>query len=277
MKPDFLAFYTPYLICSTERMTNIRLLQIPNSDIRLETVLNLICSESFTSKDLWKQVKPILRQIESPEGILIFDDTIIEHEWTEENEISCYHFDQSKNKLIKGINLLNLIYYHNDILMPLSFHIIKKEVTFCDIKTKQLKRKNLVTKNEILHKMFLQIIKNSVKFKYVLFDSWFGSKATFELIRKKKYHFISKIKDNRLIALSSYDKKKNLLYEIKELNLAVGACIKGWLPGYSHEVLISHQIIINKDGTKSSINLVCSDISLDTNHINLIYQKILYK
>lgn len=51
----------------------------------------------------------------SDEGFLIFDDTIIEKQWTDENEIICYHFDHSKGRSVKGINFLNLIYHHNNI------------------------------------------------------------------------------------------------------------------------------------------------------------------
>ncbi|PHV12888.1 IS701 family transposase, partial [Chitinimonas sp. BJB300] len=45
------------------------------------------------SKDLWLQVKSVVRSIERDEGVLIFDDTIQEKAWTDENELMCWHYD----------------------------------------------------------------------------------------------------------------------------------------------------------------------------------------
>jgi len=49
-----------------------------------------LASKSFTSKDLWGQVKATVRQIEREDGCLIFDDTIEEKAWTDENEIMTF-------------------------------------------------------------------------------------------------------------------------------------------------------------------------------------------
>tara|TARA_B100001059_G_C17705263_1_gene512371 strand:- start:27 stop:215 length:189 start_codon:yes stop_codon:yes gene_type:complete len=57
--------------------------------------------------------------------------------------------------------------------------------------------------------MLEQAIKNEVKFKYVLADSWFSSKKNLEYINhdlEKK--FIIGMKTNRLVALSEEDRKK---------------------------------------------------------------------
>jgi hypothetical protein len=40
-------------------------------------------------------VKSAVRQIESGDGVLIFDDTISEKMWTDENEIVCWHYDHT--------------------------------------------------------------------------------------------------------------------------------------------------------------------------------------
>ena len=63
-----------------------------DGDISHDQMTLFLSSRPFTSKDLWEQVKPIVRQIEDEEGYLIFDDTIQEKAWTDENEIICWHF-----------------------------------------------------------------------------------------------------------------------------------------------------------------------------------------
>lgn len=169
--------------------------------------------------------------------------------------------------------MLNLIYHHNGISLPLSFHIVKKPISYCDLHTRQIKRESMVSKNEMLHQMFMQIITNALKFKYVLFDSWYNSKETFDLIRKKRKHFISALKSNRLIALSEKDKRNGRFHKVSDLALKDVEIVHGWLKGYSHEVLICRQVFINKDGSTGSLDLVCSDLSLDGNYITRIYQK----
>ncbi|MDM1249272.1 transposase [Acinetobacter sp. R933-2] len=229
MNKDLLDLYTDYLICSTEQTTATQLSRMLDGDVSHDQVTRFLSGQSFTSKDLWKLVKPTLRQVESDEGVLIFYDTIIEKQWTNENEIICYHFDHSKGRSVKGINLLNLIYHHNNISLPLSFQIVEKPISYLDEKTQTLKRKSIVTKNEILHQMFMQMIASAVKFKYVLFDSWFSSQETFELIRKKKHHFIGALKSNRLVALSAKDRRDGHFHKVREIALKNGECVRGWL------------------------------------------------
>lgn len=53
-----------------------------------------------------------MRQLEREAGCLIFDDTIQEKAWTDENEIMCWHYDHSKGRVIKGINLPNALVSH---------------------------------------------------------------------------------------------------------------------------------------------------------------------
>ena len=40
--------------------------------------------EDYDSKTLWEQVKPMVRAIEQPDGVLIFDDTTQEKPYTDE-------------------------------------------------------------------------------------------------------------------------------------------------------------------------------------------------
>jgi hypothetical protein len=58
--------------------------------------------ELYTSKDLWGEVKATVRQIEQEDGCLIFDDTIQEKAWTDENEIMCWHYDHCKGRSLKA-------------------------------------------------------------------------------------------------------------------------------------------------------------------------------
>ena len=54
---------------------------------------------------------------------------------------------------MKGINLLNALYYSSEASIPVAFEVVRKPIQFCDIKTRKEKRTSLVTKNELMRQM----------------------------------------------------------------------------------------------------------------------------
>jgi hypothetical protein len=48
-----------------------------------------LSEQDFTSKDLRRQVKSMVRPVENSNGVLIFDDPIQEKAGTDENELMC--------------------------------------------------------------------------------------------------------------------------------------------------------------------------------------------
>ncbi|TDR30238.1 DDE superfamily endonuclease [Hydromonas duriensis] len=176
----------------------------------------LLSAHDYTSKELWLHVKSIVRQIETDDAALIFDDTIIEKEYTDENDIMCWHFDHNKGRNVKGINLLNTLYHSDDVSIPVAFELVHKHA-YCDLETHEVKRKSNVTKNEMMRAMIDQCVQNQLKFRYVLMDSWFSASENFEHIVKKHKHFIAALKCNRLAALSLNDKKQGRYVRIDSL------------------------------------------------------------
>ena len=59
-------------------------------DISHNQMARFLSSKAFTCKDLWGEVKTTVRQREQEDGCLIFDDTIEEKAWTDQNEIMCW-------------------------------------------------------------------------------------------------------------------------------------------------------------------------------------------
>ena len=237
-----------------------------------DQITRFLSKNEFTSKELWKRVKKTVREIESEDGCLIFDDTVQEKKWTDESDIMCWHFDHTVGKSVRGINMLNAVYYSKGVSIPLSFEIIKK-YQYSDMETKVVKRKAVISKNELMRDMILTAVKNQVKFKYVLMDTWFGAKENFAFIAKYKKEFIAAIKSNRLIALSLEDKKQGKFVKVDTLELSDKQSIRGYLKGYDKEILLVRRIFTNKDGSTGMLNVVCSDMSLTGNAISTIYEK----
>jgi len=275
MDKELLELYTDYLISSFSYTTATGLSKFLDGAISHDKITRFLSQSDYTSKDLWRLVKPVVRQIESEEeGVLIFDDTIEEKPYTDENEIINWHFDHSKGRTVKGVNILNCLYHVRDINIPVAFEIVRKDHTYIDPKTGKLKRKSSINKNELLRSMLAVCKKNRVKYKYVLTDSWFSSKENMCYIKiELSKDFIMALKENRLAALSLEDKQQGNFVSIASLPLEVNTTLTVYLKGVDFPLRLLKQVFTNKDGSEGVLYLVCSDTSLDYMQITTIYQK----
>ena len=273
MKKADLDLYTDYLLSTFGAATATGLSAMVEGDVSHDQITRFLSAQEYTSKDLWQQVKRTVRSVERDDGVLIFDDTIQEKAWTDENELMCWHFDHCSGRSVRGINLLNALYYCNGTSIPVAFELVKKPLQYCDVATKRLKRKSEVTKNELMREMIETCIGNALKFRFVLMDSWFSSEKNFNFITGKGRHFIAALKDNRLVALSEDDKKKKCFVRVDELNFPEKTAVQGWLKGYAKAVLLVRQVFKNKDGSTGILHLVCSDLTGDYDTITTSYKK----
>ena len=167
--------------------------------------------DDLHSKILWQQIKTDIRIADDDKkAVLSFDDSIIEKPYTKENSINCWHFSHAKGRCVKGINLLTALASYPDADIPAAYEIIEKPIEFSDLKTKRLKRKSKVSKNELMREMFKSSLKN-INFDYVLADNWFCCGETLELIHSCKKKFIFGIKSNRVMS--------NFLIESRPISL----------------------------------------------------------
>jgi hypothetical protein len=274
MKPNYLDLYTDYLSVTFGYATSSGLSQLLDGEVSHDQVTRALSSPVCTSKDLWLQVKPTIRQVELDEGCLIFDDSIVEKPWMDENELICWHYDHSKGRHVKGINLLNCLYHAGETSIPIAFELVRKPLVYGDVKTRREKRLSEVTKNELMRNMFDTSVQNAVKFRWVLFDSWFSSAENMEHIKlKPDKEFIGALKSNRLVALSEEDKAQGRFTRLDQLQWPEQKAITGWLKGIDFPVQLVHQVFTNKDGSYGILYLACSRLDADWNTITTIYQK----
>ena len=271
-KKNILELYSDYLLTSFGQTTSTGLSNLLEGDISHDQVTRFLSEKQYSSKDLWREVKRSVREMESDDGVLIFDDTIQEKSHSKENDLICWHYDHNLNRSVKGINLLNCLYSSNNIDIPVCYQLIEK-ILQCNIKTQKACRKSDQTKNEMLRNMIGTCIHNRLKFKYVLFDSWFSSKDNMKFIHTThKKHFIGVMKTNRLIALSEEDRAEGRFVRIDSLTWTEHP-VEGWIKGLDFPVLFHRQIFKNKDGSTGILYLVCSDLTATKESIETIYKK----
>ena len=130
MDKKLLDLYSDYLLSSFGATTATGLSSLLDGQISHDQVTRFLSQADYTSKELWHQVKSVVRTIEREDGVLIFDDTIQEKPHTDENELICWHFDHSKNRSVKGLNLLNCIYQAGDVSVPVAYELVRNRFRF---------------------------------------------------------------------------------------------------------------------------------------------------
>lgn len=270
-----LDLYSDYLIAQNQYATAVGLSDLLHGQISHDKITRFLNGKEFASRELWEHIKPEIRKIEQDTGgVLILDDTIEEKTYTDENEIICWHYSHAKGRCVKGVNLLSCLVRYDDIAFPIAYEPICKDVLFCDIATKKVRRKSSISKNQMFRSMISQAIKNGVKFDYVLADNWFGAKKNMEFIQydmKKK--FIIGIKANRLIALSEEEKKKGQYQNLNALPIKDGEKRIVWLKDFSFPVALIVKIFKNEDGSTGTLYLATNDLESSADRIYEIYQK----
>ena len=275
METNLLDLYSDYLICQNKFATATGLSKTMGGSISHDQITRFLNQEEFTSKDLWKFVKPEVRKHQQDEGgVLIIDDTIEEKPHTDENDTVCWHYSHAKGKCVKGINILSGLIRYNDFAVPIAYEAVRKEQYYSEVETKKEKRRSTVTKNEQFRDMIQQAVKNGVPFDYTLADSWFGSKENMLFIDKKlEKKFIFGIKANRLVALSEKEKKNGQYQNLKDLKLADKEVITVYLKGLSIPLQLLKRVFKNENGTTGVLYLVTNDLTIDAERIYDIYQK----
>jgi len=274
-----LDLYSDYLLSSFGQTSATGLSALLDGAIKHDKITQFLSSQAYSSKDLWLQVKPLVRTHESEEACLIFDDTLIEKAYMDENDLICWHWDHCEKRNVKGINLLTAFYVSSQdaqaepIRIPISYLLVLKTILFCDIKTRKVKRQSSLTKNEMMQQMIAQAITNQLPFRYILADTWFASADNMRFIHQKKKRFIFDLKDNRLAALTQQTRSKGQWTRIDQLELPDNTPLQVWLKDLEMPVLLFKQVFINKDNTTGVRFLVSNQLDLSADQFVTLYKK----
>lgn len=270
---EILDIYSDYIISSFWQITATWLSSMLDWEIKHDKITEFLSKRDFTSKDLWLLVKQEIRKIENENWVLAFDDSIEEKQYTDENEIICWHWDHVFWRNVKWINLMQMLYIWEELSIPVWYEIVKKTEKFIDPKTKKEKRRSEKNKNEIFREILETVVRNVVKFKYVTMDSWFCNKKNLQKIIKLWKHFITEIPKNRLVSLSFKDKLEWKYINVESLKMNNKDILKVYIEWLEIEVLVVKQVFINKDESIGERYLLCSDTTLDFDSITKIYKK----
>jgi len=274
MNTKYLDLYTDYPAVTFGYATATGLSNMLDGSISHDKFTRFLANGEWTSKDLWKQVESVVREVESGDGVLIFDDTVEEKPRTDENNLIARHYDHCKGRGIKGINMLNCLYHVGDVSIPTAFELIRKTIRFSDLKTRREKRRSEVAKNELMRSMIDTRIKNRIKFTWTPFDSRFSSVDNMKYIRlEHEKEFIGALKSDRPVALTEDDRKNKKFTRTDQIKRPGQEAVAGWLKGPEFPVRLARQVFTDKDGSTGIPYLACSRPTADRNTITTICKK----
>ena len=239
-----------------------------------DKVTRFLGSESFDAKTLWKRVKPLVRKYEQDDGVLVVDDTIVEKPYTDESELVCWHYDHSKGRSVKGINLVNVMYEVGGVRLPVNYAVVEKDCWVWDEKKGKEVRKSSVTKNEQVRQMLKACAQNNVKLRTIIADTWYSAAETMTFIAEKlKRFFLLPLKSNRKVALSKQEKEQGQYRAVSSLTLEQGQSCELWVEQCDFPLLLTKRVFTNEDATTGTLYLVTNDVTLGADQMNTLYQR----
>jgi hypothetical protein len=271
---ELLDLYSEYLISSFGYTTGTGLAALLEGQISHDQVQRFLAGERMTSADLWRIVKPHVRQIQQDDGVMIVDDSIAEKPYTDENDIICWHYDHAQDRLVKGINFLTVLYHVQAVSLPVGFSLVAKTEYYIDKKDGKQKRRSPISKNQHYQNLLRQVVRNQIPFQYVLNDVWYASADNMRFIRHDlNKDFVMPIKANRKVALSETDKHQGRYVRVDTLALEPGTVQEIYLEGVDFPLSLVKQVFVNEDGSIGIQYLVTSDTTLTYDQITTLYRK----
>lgn len=271
---ELLDLYSDYLLSAFGQTTATGLSALLGGQVSHDQIQRFLADRQRTSADLWRIAKPHVRKIERKDAVMIVDDSIAEKPYTDENDIICWHYDHSKDRMVKGINFMSALYHSAGVSLPVGFKLISKTEHYVDPKDGKEKRRSKIGKNELYQKLLQQALRNQISFKYVLNDVWFASADNMMFVKHDlKKHFVMPLKSNRKVALSLADKRHGRFVPVDTLDLQENAIQRIYLEGVDFPLLLVKQVFENEDGSTGIQYLVTSDTTLTRDDLLSLYRK----
>lgn len=243
-----LELYRNFLLASPNRFSAMELARVsPDATMSHDAVTNWLDSSRFTPSEIWNQAKSL---VDLRSGYLVSDDSVLDKRYSQENGLVKLQYSGNVHGLVKGIDLVNLLWTDGDKFVPVDYRLYQPNSDGKD-------------KNDHFQEMLKRARKRDFSPCYVLMDCWYGSVKNLKLIREQKWHFICNIKSNRKVSVV-----KGQYVSIQDLPLAKTQVRKVWLKEFGF-VLVCKTVARNGDERYLATNdLSLTDYDEFTGHFD---------
>jgi hypothetical protein len=134
---------------------------------------------------LWQEVGPL---VERKSGVLVIDDTTLDKPYASQMALVSRHWSGKHGRVVKGINLISLVWTQNSCRLPCDFRIYNKE-------------QDGLSKNDHFRDMVQQAAERGFEPQLVAFDSWYSGLANLKQLRALQWHWLTQLKSNREVSV----------------------------------------------------------------------------
>ena len=278
--------YSDFLISSPNVVSATLVSEVLNKAYSHDSFTRMLAQSELDAKTYWKTIKPSIRQLESPNGIISVDDTIEKKPHSEENELVSWHFDHTQGVSIKGINIVTFTYTNPDletpVKLPVAFELVRKDSFQTKIVKKEGKieektsRCASISKNELLcHRLNALVFKNFVPFRTVVFDTWYSSADNIRyIVEVLQKQVVCAVKSNRMMTLDLQKPlKKQKWQTVSDANIEPHQAYKVRLKDIPFDLLLVKKVYHNLDGSVGVQYLIASDTELTEEEIYETYKQ----
>jgi len=189
---------------------------------------------------------------------LIVDDSLFKREFSKNTELLARIFDHDKQAYFKGFRALTIGWSDGNTFLPVNYSLMsssKKENQLGVFKRfdkrslayqrrAQAKRKM----NDVALELIDSVVKNGIKAKYVLFDSWYSSPHMFHELLKRDLFGVGMLKRTKKV----YFRYRGRQMDVKTLYEAL--CRTKW--STKEKYLYSSMVTFTVDGQEMPVKLV---------------------
>ena len=135
---------------------------------------------------LYRESEPFVNK---DDGVLVLDDSTLDKLYAKAIDPVHRHWSGKHKSVVRGINLISMVWTDGDRIMPLDYRIYDKP-------------KDGLTKNDHFRAMLAAAVTRGFHPRAVLFDSWYSGLENLKAIRACGWTFLTQLKVNRKVDLN---------------------------------------------------------------------------
>ena len=135
------------------------------------------------TESLWRESAP---HVHKGTGILVIDDSTLDKHYAKKIELVTRHWSGKHHRVVKGINLITLLWTDGDSQIPCDYRIYDK-------------KGDKLTKNDHFQAMLRTAKARGIEPLYITFDSWYSGLQNLKFIRNLGWLWLTRLKSNRLV------------------------------------------------------------------------------
>ena len=132
---------------------------------------------------LWEEAQTLVKRTT---GMLVLDDSTLDKPYAQKMDLVTQHWSGKHGEVVKGINLISLLWTDGEAAVPCDFRIYDRE-------------NDGLTKNDHFRTMVREAADRGFEPELVAFDSWYAALENLKLLRDLEWDWLTRLKSNRLV------------------------------------------------------------------------------